>query len=144
VVHRTDIEPSDDAAFARIDKPGIDLHNVAVLQGQLPRALDAEATGDSLRFRSYEPDEMSLDVNAAGNGLLVLSEVYYPGWRATVNGQTAEIYKVDGALRGIVVPRGTSRVVLEYVPVSGYLGAWLSLLTAGCVLIGWIRSRRKL
>ena len=80
---------------------------------------------------------------AAGAALLVLSEVYYPGWRATVNGRAAEIRKTDGGLRGIEVPRGPSRVVLKYVPVSFYAGAALSALTVGGVLLVFIRHRRQ-
>ena len=143
VVHKTIVEPSHDAVFDRLNKPGSDFHNVAIVERALPDSLDATASGDSLRFRSYEPDEMSLDVNAGGSGLLVLSEVYYPGWRATVNGARAEIYKVDGALRGVVVPAGASHVVLEYVPLSEYLGAGLSFVTVVGVIVGWILLRRK-
>ena len=68
---------------------------------------------------------MTLDVNAGGTALLVLSEIYYPGWRAAVNGQAAEIQKVNGAMRGIVVPAGASHVTLEFTPLTAYarLGA---------------------
>ena len=138
LVHQTIMASSDDDAFQRIDKGGTDFHNVAILEKPLPRKLDASASGDSVRFRSYEADSMSMDVKTAGTGLLVLSEVYYPGWKASVNGKTAEIHKVDGALRGVVVPAGVSRVVLEYVPASYYAGAGLSLITTICVLLGWI------
>jgi hypothetical protein len=143
LVHQTVTEPSDDAVFSRIDKPGIDLHTAAIVQAPLPRALEAAGTGESVRFRSYEADRMSLDVSAGGTGLLVLSEVYYPGWRATVNGRPAAIQKVDGALRGVIVPGGLSRVQMEYVPVSFYVGAGLSLLTTLCVLLAWVPWRRE-
>jgi uncharacterized membrane protein YfhO len=92
-------------------------------------------------FQSWPPDKVSLAVNAAHNGLLVLSEVWYPGWRATVNGRPAEIYKTDGSLRGIVVPAGSSQVALSFQPMSFYLGASLTLATFVCVLAGrlWLR-----
>jgi len=84
-----------------------------------------------------------MDVNAGATGLLVLSEVYYPGWRATVNGERAEIREVDGALRGLVVPKGASRVELEYVPLSYYAGAGLGVVTVGAVLLAWFWRRRQ-
>ena len=65
---------------------------------------------------------MELEVDAQSRGLLVLSENYYPGWRATVDGQTAPIYRVDSALRGVIVPRGHSRVVLQVCSRVGLLG----------------------
>ena len=143
VVHHTLLEPSHDAAFARIDKPGIDFHRVAIVEAPLPRALEESGADDSVRFRSYGADEMSMDVNAGATGLLVLSEVYYPGWRATVNGERAEIREVDGALRGLVVPKGASRVELEYVPLSYYAGAGLGVVTVGAVLLAWFWRRRQ-
>ncbi len=143
VVHQTAIESSDDAVFARLNRPGIDLHKLAILEAPLTRALAVASGDDSVRFRSYEPDRMSLDVNTAGVGLLVLSEFYYPGWRATVNGGHAEIVKVDGGLRGIVVPAGQAHVSLEFVPVSSYLGFGLSLLTVIGVLLFWVVLRRR-
>ena len=143
MVHQTVVEASDDAVFDGMSKPGIDLHNVAVLGAPLRTALAVPgSSADSVQFKSYEADDMSLDVKASGDGLLVLGEVYYPSWRATVNGKSAEIHKVDGALRGIVVPAGESQVRLEYVPVSGYLGAVLSLLTTFWVIVAGVRLRR--
>lgn len=143
IVHQTVTESSDDAVFLRLNQPDINLHNVAVIQSPLPRALDTAATGDAVRFRSYEPDSMSLDVSTTGTGLLVLSEFYYPGWNATVNGKNVKIQKVDGGLRGVVVPAGATRVSLEYVPVSSYAGAGLSLVTVVGVLLSWIFLRRR-
>ena len=138
VVHQAEVEPSHDAVFHRIDQPGIDLHEIALMETRLPRSL-APATGtrESVQFRSYEADRMAMDVNAASAGLLVLSEMYYPGWVATVNGQASTIYRVDGALRAIAVSAGTNRVELEYAPSSFRAGAALSLLTLACVLASW-------
>ncbi len=96
-----------------------------------------------MRFRSYEADSMSMDVNTAGSALLVVSELFYPGWKATVNGQPAEIHKTDGALRGIMVPAGASHVVMEYAPASFYLGIGLSSLAAAGVVVACILLWRR-
>jgi uncharacterized membrane protein YfhO len=91
---------------------------------------------------------MELDVHAAGRALLVLSELYYPGWAASVNGKPARIWKVDGFLRGIVVPLGDSQVSLRYRPASIYIGAavtvaaFVSILSAPIWL--WLLRRRRL
>ena len=99
-----------------------------------------------MTFRSYEADRISLDAAAASAGLLVLSEMYYPGWRATLNGKPAEIQKADGALRAILLPRGESRITLEYAPITFYAGGALSVLTFAVVLTGLLlhwRERRR-
>ena len=86
---------------------------------------------------------MELEVDAKSRGLLVLSENYYPGWRATIDGQSAPIYRVDSGLRGLIVPRGHSRVVLSYAPASVYWGGLLtSVAFLGTLVAVWLRGRR--
>ncbi len=143
MTHRTILEPSHDAAFRRLDTPGVDLHNVTIVEAPLPSALYTSTTADTVRFTSYNADDLSLDVNAGATGLLVLSEIWYPGWRATVNGKSAEIRRVDGAFRGILVPAGKSHVELAYVPFTFYAGAGISGLTSLGVLAIWLVYRRK-
>lgn len=121
VVHKTIVERSYDA--------GVDLHQEATVEAPLPQTLEpTESPSDSVQFRSYEADRMLMDVNSSGGGMLVLSEKYYPGWRATVNGNPAKIFRVDGAFRGILVPRGQSSVKLHFVPLIVYVGGALSIL----------------
>ena len=88
------------------------------------------------------PNRMELEVDAQSRALLVLSENYYPGWRATIDGQTTPIYRVDSALRGVIVPRGHSRVVLRYAPASVYWGGLLtSLAFLGTLAAVWLNRR---
>ena len=139
MVHSAVFNTSDEDTWARVINHSIDLRRVALLPAPLPAPLDEAAGGDTLRFTSYQPDSMSLDVQSAGKGLLVLSEIYYPGWRATVNGQDAEVRRVDGGLRGILLKRGANRVVLTYVPVGQYSGALISLIAF--LFCGWCGFR---
>lgn len=148
VVHEVAVEPSHEAAVHRLDQPGTDLHRIAVLEQtpkRLPRrlALPAAGANESVQFRSYEPERMAMEVNTGSAGLLVLSEMYYPGWVAKVNGKEVEIYPVDVALRGIAVSAGPNRIELEYAPFSFRAGAALSLLTLACVLAGCLYTLRR-
>ena len=143
IVHEAAVAASPDAVFHRLDDATINLRRVAVLDTPLPRSLaPAPQTDEPVRFRYYEADRVTLDADAGSAGLLVLSEMYYPGWRATLNGKPVAIYKVDGALRGILLPPGMSRIMLEYAPVTFYAGAALSLLTFAGVLGGWLVRRQ--
>jgi uncharacterized membrane protein YfhO len=96
-----------------------------------------------VHFDNYEDNGIQLTVQTTGRALLVLSELYYPGWTATVNGQPARIWKVDGALRGVVVPRGESRVSLRFRPVSFYIGGPLTVGAFLFVLIAAAVVRRR-
>ena len=66
-------------------------------------------------------------------GLLVLSDEYYPGWSATVNGHHADVYATDVALRGVLVPAGRSTVELHYRPAP--LRDGLVLFAIGLIAI---------
>ena len=137
IVHETAVEASPDAVFRRLDDSAVNLRKVAVLEAPLPQSLALPQTDESVRFRSYEADRVTLDAEAGSAGLLILSEIYYPGWRATLDGKPVAIYKVDGALRGILLPRGMSRIALEYV-ITFYAGGALSVLTFAVVLTAWL------
>jgi len=118
-----------DGVFRRIDDSDTDLRQVAVMQVPLPVSLAPETGQEPVYFRRYEANSLELEVNAKGAGLLVLSDVFYPGWRATVNGKRATIYKVDGALRGVLVEPGDNHITMNYAPLSFYFGAGVTLLT---------------
>lgn len=143
VVHDVVTEESQVAVFGRLGDPSIDLRQVALLEAPLPRALgQGQGANAVVRFQNYEPDRLVLNVTMESDGLLVLSEMHYPGWRASLNGEATQIHRVNGGLRGIVVPGGTSSVVLEYVPLTVYAGGAISLLTFFGVLLMFGLSRR--
>jgi hypothetical protein len=143
VVHRAVVAQSHKAAFSELDQPGIDLHQVAVVETSAATSMQPASSADTLNFRSYETDRMALDVHAASAGMLVLSEMYYPGWIAKVNGKTVAINRVDGALRGIAMTAGENHVELVYAPSSFHIGAAASILTIIAVLAGWLFVRRQ-
>jgi hypothetical protein len=129
IVHETTVEPSAERAAERLGTPGFDARRTALIE--VPVAVEPLAGGaqESARVTASTPNQIELEVDVQSRGLLVLSENYYPGWRATTDTQTAPIYRVDSGLRGLIVPRGHSRVVLRYAPASIYWGGLLTLMT---------------
>jgi Bacterial membrane protein YfhO len=141
-VHETIVEPSAERAAERLGTPGFDARRTALID--VPVAVEPLADGaqESAQVSAVTPNRMELEVDLQSRGLLVLSENYYPGWRATIDGQSAPIYRVDSGLRGLVVPRGHSRVVLRYAPASVYWGGLLtSLAFLGTLVAIWLRNR---
>ncbi|MFN7944590.1 MAG: YfhO family protein [Blastocatellia bacterium] len=87
-----------------------------------------------------EPQRIELQTRSDQPGFLVLSEIYYPGWRARIDGQRTRIYRTDYTLRGLVVPAGAHRIELIYRPASFINGlTWAScgvlILLAGFVVV---------
>jgi hypothetical protein len=148
VVHQTTVERSHQRLLEKLNLPGVDLHRQAFLEAPLGAVLEpaVEGKAEDVKFGACGRNRLELTVHAESRGLLVLSEMFYPGWYATVNGNAAPIYEVDGALRGVVVPRGASRIVMWYSPWSFKLGALLSATAfAGvflAVFLTWRGDRR--
>ncbi|MDH3734898.1 MAG: YfhO family protein, partial [Gemmatimonadota bacterium] len=101
--------------------------DVAVVEGRgdPPEAGEGEAT-----IALYEPDAIELDVEARRGGLLVVSEIHHPGWRASVDGDEVPILRTNAAFRGVEVPAGTHRIRFEFHSTGYSLGRWLSLLVS--------------
>jgi hypothetical protein len=127
VVHETAVEPSVEGALARLEKPGFDSWRTAVVDKPATLEPQVEGAGENATFSAVEPNRLELRVHTQSRGMLVLSEMFYPGWRATVNGRPAGIYRADAGLRGIIVPAGDSRITLDYTPWSIYLGGLVTL-----------------
>jgi hypothetical protein len=104
--------------------------NDAVVEGLAPSnqaSAPCSAGGDSARITAYAAGEVSIDVNSPCRGLLVLSDTYFPGWEATVNGKPATICPTDVLFRGVAVDKGHSVVVFRYRPANFSLGLLIAL-----------------
>jgi len=145
LVHSVIVERDSKKLLERLDDPKINLKQTAFVGEPLDAKVDplGAVSSDSLDLSRYNGNHLELDVNAGSRGLLVLSEVFYPGWKAEVNGQPARIWKTDYALRGIVVPAGRSHVALHYAPLTVRVGGWLSLATFLGVLAAFFLWRPR-
>lgn len=111
-----------DNANQEIDRVGkIDLRHEAVADKRFKEQLKAAVRQDStsvVKLTSYMSDELAYEVNSAKGGVVVFSEVYYPGWTATVDGQPAELGRVNYLLRALNVAPGKHKVELKFHPKS--------------------------
>lgn len=86
-----------------------------------------------------------IEAETEGAGLLIFSEIDYPGWQATVDGQPASLIRADYLLRAVCVPPGSHRVTLTYEPLSLKIGLAVTgatLVLIGVAAAGAIRRRR--
>lgn len=107
------------AEYAEVGK--IDVSHEAVADKKFEAVLGQTAANDSTAsvvLTKYEPNNMTYTVNSAKGGVVVFSEVYYPGWSATIDGQPAELGRVNYILRALNVKAGKHEVVLDFHPSS--------------------------
>ena len=111
-----------DNANAELDALGQhDLRHVAVADKQFADVLGQAQQQDSVSIvtiTGYEPNQITYDVETARGGVVVFSEIYYPGWTATIDGQEAELGRVNYVLRALQMPAGKHQVVLTFKPRS--------------------------
>ena len=144
-----------DNANQELDLMGkIDLRHEAVADAKFKAQLGESVAQDTLsvvRIKSYEPNQVSYEVESDKGGVIVFSEIYYPGWTATVDGVEQELGRVDYVLRALQVKPGKHEVVLSFFPKTitrtetiAYVAlAILLLLVIGLAVQGWRKTKRS-
>ena len=114
-----------------LTKQRTDLRTTAIVESTAPLDLTPNAAAASrLEITDYENTHINIDVDAAGDMLLILSDTHYPGWHASVDGQPVTILRAYGLFRAVLVPEGAQRVSFTYSPQAFSRGAGVSILLA--------------
>jgi hypothetical protein len=145
VVGAQQVVGSGDGALAAIAAPGFRLERSVVTEkpiAGLPAGATAPA-GSARIVAGDDPDLLRVDVVARRAGLLVVSDAWDPGWKATVEGHDAKVERVNYVMRGVRLGPGSHRVEFSYRPWSFTVG-WIVSLAALLVLLGaLLRWRRR-
>jgi uncharacterized membrane protein YfhO len=75
--------------------------------------------------------------------MVIISQTFYPGWRASVDGRPAKLYQADGFLDGIAVPAGKHVVTLSWRPWTVFTGAALSTISAILLILCYRRAHKE-
>ena len=130
VVHQTIEAPNHQTALAMVKD--VDLREVAVVENRSavlqPGPDESTAYQDKVDITSYRANTLSLTTTLNRPGLLVLSEVAYPGWQASVDGATVPVLRADGIIRAVSVPSGKHEIRFWFVPPGLQDGEAISAL----------------
>ncbi len=134
----------------KFDASQLDSALPPLIEGPVPPAVEASETATATVLPESSNGFVRIAVESDKAGVLCLSDSWYPGWRATVDGKPAEIYPMDGLFRGVHIPAGSIQVEMLYEPHSLILGGWVSLgaaiFTAGFILyfgFRWLMKRHR-
>jgi membrane protein YfhO len=132
LVHQVRVAASIQAARQMIQDHFVDLRATALAETpiELPSNRGDAGLTDQVKTLKYEPKAIEVSTQSSRGSLLVLSETYYPGWKAWLDDRPAPIYSTDIALRGVVVPPGVHRVRMEFRPVIFPIALGISIATA--------------
>lgn len=140
-------------ANEEIDAIGqVDLQQTAIVDSKFKEALQGVNEGykDSLstiRLTSYEPNQLVYETSSPQDGIVVFSEIYYPGWTATIDGKPADIARADYILRAMNVPAGKHTIEMRFDPQSlhiteGIAYGAMALLLVGVIILIWIYRKK--
>ncbi len=135
LIYAADLVAEGDA-IAVMAAPDYDLRQRAVITQPLALDLGGERPADAkVDLIAIQPERLELSATTSAPALLLISIPYHPGWQATVNGEAVTLVRADVGLMALPLASGQSAVTLEYTPRSFQVGAALSLLTVGIVIL---------
>jgi hypothetical protein len=140
-----DILYQDDELWHEDGRPVFDPHRVAWVETDRPEELaralshrDPEAD-EGVTLDTNEPQCVTMTAKLSSPGLVVLADVYYPGWRLQIDGRPAEILRTNRAMRGALVDAGKHRLVFTYEPSSFRYGVAATIFGLLTLTVGSLR-----
>ena len=127
-VGEAEIAENDQETIDLLFDPKIDLREKVIIEepktkNQKPRTKEGEGRVEIL---NYQENRVVLEVESNQEGFVVLTDSFYPGWRAEVDGEETEILRANHAFRAIKVQKGERNIVFSYQPLSFKIGLALS------------------
>ena len=116
----------------------LDLRHEAIADARFRSQLGESKAQDStsiVKITAYEPNQLTYDVRSVTGGIVVFSEIFYPGWTATVDGKAVELGRVNYVLRALNVDKGHHTVVLTFDPKSVKQTETVAYLSYGVLLL---------
>lgn len=148
ITHDVELMPNQEAAiYFTSDVGKVDPLRTAVLE-TAPDPAPQPARGEELaEITTFAPQRIEADVTLSAPGVVVFSEIAYPGWIVHVNGERVSSLRAFGLLRAVALPAGDHEIVWRFRPVSVYVGATLTILTilglGGAFIVRQKRSQRS-
>jgi len=146
-VHHYIRAENEEQSLAAIKANMAALRESVVLENASPTySPDAQETAQesneyTVQTVRHAANEVELAVVVTKPSIVVLTDAYYPGWKAYIDGRKADIFRANSLFRAVEVPAGTHSVLFRYEPTSFYLGIVISLLTLCFVVLLLLKER---
>lgn len=141
IVPEAKVFPRRELVQAELRSPSFDPRKTVLLQEETLKTPAGGGRGEA-RVLAYRSEEVLIRASVSGGGgWLVLSDAFYPGWQATVDGKPVKIYRADYAFRAVPLSEGTHLVHFLYNPSTYRLGRSISLATL--LLIGLLLGHSR-
>jgi hypothetical protein len=140
VVHRLRVALHDEI-LANMIEPAFDPRREAIVESPSNCSLVENEVIEHVQLDSDDLDRVTFRTGTVTDGFLVVSDTFYPGWRAYVDGKSTPVVRVNYALQGICLPAGDHQVVFQFEPEALGVGAGLSVI--GLVIVAVATVKRN-
>ncbi len=142
--HVRAVNNADQAIAEMVDRKNIDFKRELIIVDKNVRNLRTkQQMKGNVTVISYKPNKSILNYETDQDAFLYVSDTYYPGWRAYVDGKETKIYRANLAFRAIEAPKGRHIVVFKYVPMSFYLGLCLTIFGILLCIYLWRKDKKQ-
>jgi hypothetical protein len=144
---RVEVVPDAQTVLMRVREPGFDPLHTALVEAGIDASTAqrlSHAGNAEVQVAPVSPNELHIRTQTDAERFLVLSEMWFPGWQAQLDGQPLPIYRTNYLLRGVVVPPGEHIIRMVYRPTSVLVGATTTLATTGALVVGrGVKKKRE-
>ncbi len=119
----------------RLYSPEFDMKNTVILEEEIPGFNVSSTSASTVKLISYAPNKILLETNSDENQLLFISDNYFPGWKAYVNGALTPVVRANYTFRVIPLPTGKNSVEVYYAPALFKYGVIISFATLACLIL---------
>jgi hypothetical protein len=144
VTYRALPAPPDEELLRLLARPAFDPRKASYVEGpEIGSGPPGYRAGHGVTLERDEPGRVEISAELEADGLLVLSDSFYPGWEATLDGEPAEIFATNHLFRSVAVPAGRHEIVFDYSPTwVPKAGAGVGISIAGLAGLLWWDRRR--
>ena len=136
-VNEVKFVPNADAEIQALGK--LDLKHQAVADARFESLLKGTTDGQGrIELKHYAPNELRYTSDNSKDGVAVFSEIYYPGWTATIDGKPVEVARVNYVLRALRVPAGHHEIVLTFRPTSVTTTEYIAYAAIVLLIVGFL------
>ena len=134
-------------ALAALADQSFDPKTTAVIQTQISNLKFQISNSQSARVIEDKRNRVLIETQSEGDCLLVLSDNYYPGWKAYVDGVETDVLRANHTMRAVALSGGSHVVSFDFDPLTLKVSIYISSIAAACVLISllllWVREKRQ-
>jgi len=144
VVYNSETINNEALALKRLASHSFNPRSAVILYKETGLGRRHKATLTEARITKFLPERIELTAVLTQRGVLVLTDFFYPGWRAYVDGAEAPILRANTLMRGLILEKGRHNVVFVYRPRPFWIGFWASLATlAGLIIYLGVDFKRR-